>query len=438
MDKRIPFLIVGDAVDQPTGLSRILTDLATRIQAQFWESLDVATCGYVPWANIGSHGTELKPYGELQYQGYQEIGLRRWAFNDTRDWGASAINRAYRRWFQNKPGIIFTIWDPARCHGLLPLKMALPVEMWGYFAIDGENIHGTISGPAMEAVRTYDRVLAYNAYGAKVLAPICREEQAEAFTYAPAKVGVLKPGESFRLPAGEMKHVGIRHLPHGIDTDVFTPSQVPREFSIFSGVPRERTIIGCVATNQSRKDWGLVFQTLRYLRNQGMDVHLWAHTDRLVGEAWSLPQLQMDFDLTDRVTYTLELNDRDLAAAYSSCAVTIAPGRGEGHGYPIVESLCCGTPVVHGDYAGGRDILKGTVGGVLAEASIYHLVGPYAIRRPIIRPSEMASCVTIAMSSRRQDAMERGRTYGWKTVWPQWEQWVSVGVDRYLERTRQR
>lgn len=408
---KIPFVFVGDHPSTPTGLGRILGDLARKTFKAFPE-LDVRVVGWRPWTGMPASGVEQEIDSEAEDVAF--IPMTTWAFAETqKNWGADAVIHAYRQWFGDRDGFLMSVWDPSRC---LPFaEIPLPVTKWGYFAVDGANTQETFGGPAAQAVQRYDRVLAYTNYGANVLANVCWGTRGDM----------------------EGRSREIAHIPHGIYTKVFQPFQsqedVERAIKILRA-PRGRLVIGTVATNQARKDWGLVAETLANLVNRGHDVHGWWHTDKIVSEAWSLPQLAEDFKLTDRVVYTTSLKDDDLARCYAACVATIAPGRGEGFGYPIVESLACGTPAYHVKHAGGADV---AMPEHLIEPFTAHLVGPYGISRPILKAWDVAEAIegTIrkpdaAATAERARCRAHALKYDWATVWPQFEAWMKKGLGK--------
>ena len=53
------------------------------------------------------------------------------------------------------------------------------------------------------------------------------------------------------------------------------------------------------------------------------------------------------------ILITSDLVDEQLSLRYSSCDCTILPTAGEGFGFPIVESLACGTSCITTNYAAG-------------------------------------------------------------------------------------
>jgi glycosyltransferase involved in cell wall biosynthesis len=74
-----------------------------------------------------------------------------------------------------------------------------------------------------------------------------------------------------------------------------------------------------------------------------------------------------DHGLTDRVTFTGELSDTELAERFHDHHALAVPSRYEGFGQTVSESLACGTPVVAFDATGPSDIVDHKETGWLAE-----------------------------------------------------------------------
>src|SRR5258708_2652416 len=340
-----PLVPDSDGPGLPTGLARITRDLAGRL----WEGremlgIDLLQVGYDP-----------RPRGRgVEWPSYRLTGL-----GSDGDWGAAEIQECWREYFGHDDGGLLSIWDPARAFALLGLQSDTRA-FWGYFPVDPHNVQGSFGGPAREAVQCYDRVLAYGRWGSQVLATIRRP---------------------------------VQYLPHGLDLDVWRLGHAPDVAAEAERVLRAKPgswVLGCVATNQPRKDLGLYFATLAELRRRGERVRGWLHTDSLV-RAWSVWQLADDFDLKKHVAVSLDLPDAVLAACYRACGATFAPGLGEGFGYPQVESLACGTPVVSVDYAGGREL--NPLNAWRVPACAWRVEGCYGLRRAVVGPVDPAHAV---------------------------------------------
>lgn len=407
----IPLLLIGDAPTRPTGFARIAYDLATRIQAEreAW-GIDLL---YLGADSVGPLPERGVPYAAAS-------GVPMWVYEkDTPGRLGKALNAALATHWPRYTGplVIWSCFDPARCFELAQWRgdtafttHAARASLWGYMAVDGENRHGQISGPALAAVQCYDRVLAYGPYGQRVL----------------TQSGVR----------------GVEALPHGIDRAVFRPAMTAAERAhaialLCGGAPTGQMVLGCVATNQARKDFPLFFAVLAELRADGFPIRGWFHTDREVGEAWSVPQLAEDFGLgANALTVTTQLTDRELAICYASCIATLAIGRGEGFGYPILESLSCGTPVLHGDYAGGADLLPAGLPRLHPiEDHGFQLVGPYALKRPIFDAHAVAAQVRQVIQDRGEgqpymhQLTTHAEAYDWPVLWPRWRDWITRGLE---------
>lgn len=384
---KTPLVLVGDAPGQSTGLSRILTDLTVQILSDPETAgvFDVRTVGWIAYAGLPTHGVSSTTTIE-------GLSWPSWVYGDFSTRGRQAVSTAYRSWFGSRPGVLCSVWDPARC---LPyVDLDLPVSRWGYFAVDAHNRFGTIGGPAADVVRRYDRVLAYGPFGLQALRPHAADPDTTTW------------------------------LPHGVDLTVFTPLAADRPAPL---PDRPGPLIGCVATNQRRKDLRLFAETLMRLRRADPTLSGWLHTDREVAEAWSVPELAASYDLGNALIVTTQLTDADLAACYARCTLTIAPGRGEGFGYPILESLACGVPVLHGDYGGGADLLPVDW---RVPVHAWDIEGPYLSRRPIVAADDVVPIARAILGGGdyRAACIERAAAYAWPAIWPAWRAWLLAGV----------
>lgn len=384
MSQKIPFLLLGDGPAEPTGLGRIARDLAGQILTSTLP-LDLVQVG-------GS----LPPV----WTQWRHVPLDR-----QEDWGAKNIEQIYQNIWGKTPGVLFAVWDPSRLYPYL--QVDLPVQRWCYTAIDGANVQGKIGGPARAALEGFDRVLAYGRYGAEVLTQTLHRE--------------------------------IGWLPHGVSLDTYAPaSPAYRAWAQERLGPHAlgKIVLGSVMTNQPRKDFGLLFESVGILQQRGWPVYLWLHTDELV-KAWSVQQLVEDTGLAKKVTVTgvggQALSDHQLAALYQSCAVTLLPSLGEGFGYPIIESLASGVPCVHTQWAGGETFVPKVEWKVPVRER--RLDSVYAIMRPVMRADDWANATERAMQwQEREGAVGRAYCSGsvahldWSRIWPSWQQWLQEGL----------
>jgi glycosyltransferase involved in cell wall biosynthesis len=397
----IPILILSDAPTAGTGLARITKELALHIASELPDKFRVATMGY---GGISSLALPFHQYG----------------IEGMKDWVCPTLPAIWEDFAGTEKGILLTIWDPGRllwlgqaekC-GLLqeypPVREWLthrPFELWGYFPIDASGPNDQLTFPLWQAILGYDRVLAYGQWGQDVIARSLQEHDS---------------GKD------------IDHCSHAINTDIFFESNrtLSRQFffratgaTTMTGksetIRKDEVLVGIVATNQARKDWGLAIETAAILATQ-KKLRLWIHTDGLERH-WSIPALLIDYGLVEKTVISLNvLSDEKMAEAYSACDITLGIGP-EGWGFPLAESLACGTPVIHGDYGGGAEIVP-------AEMKVkpigFRMDGLYAQVRPIYSAQDWAARAIEWIGKRATLDPQ----YDWKNAWPRWEKWLTKGM----------
>ena len=389
-----PILFVSDSPELPTGLARISGDLATLLNSDpAWR---------VGFLGLGGNGSRSFPFPIYQIQ--EKAGM----------WGEGNLAHVWDDFAGAERGVIMTVWDITRT-----AWMAMPqvhpsgatrdflssgrFKLWGYFPVDATGPYERFTFLAKEAYQGYNRVLFYTQWAAKLFSQT-----------------LARPAE---------------WIPHGINLDVFKPHPVPEGRKIlYPRVDDHTFLLGVVATNQARKDWGLVFETVAKLRDilrpSGTRVHLWAHTDLLV-RYWNLNALSSDFGLKDDLTVTLNLSQEDLAKLYSACDITLAPGLGEGFGYPIVESLACGTPVIHGNYGGGAELLQfADKAGWLVAPVGWRYEGEHNCKRPVFNTQDWVEKILSAGRPRQEECNALVKHLDWRKLYPSvWRKWFQRGLN---------
>lgn len=393
--KPIPLLIFSDAVSAPTGLARITRDLATRIHANLSDVFRVATIGY------GGSGSSKFPW--TQYG---------WTQNP--EWVIHDLPEIWEDFAGDQRGIFMSVHDPARMLWLAQpdtctdetIKTFVqkpPFRKWGYFAIDATGPNNRLSIMLRHCMLGYDRILCYSEWARKILA------------------NTLTPDEASKRD--------LSQLPHGIDTKVFYPRHRARQRQMFGkmavaeelAIADDELLIGIVATNQTRKDFGLGLATCAELA-KSRKIKIWIHTDA-VDRAWSIPFLLADFGLSGHMLSICQQTDETMARLYSACDLTLGIGLGEGYGFPIFESLACGTPCIHGDYGGAAEHMSERE-LLLVSPCAMRYEGVYGWLRPVFSAHDWSRLA----EARASDRVSLPPHLDWNNLWPRWESWFKKGI----------
>lgn len=384
--KPVPLLILSDSPSCTSGLGRITRDLATKIHENMSDVFRVATLGY------GGPGSS-----KLSFQQYHAGTVKNWVVPE--------LPEVWEDFASGEDGVILTIWDSTRLTWLTDPAMCplpelkewvsrRPVKLWGYCPLDAEGPNGKLSHLYAKSLQGFDRLLMYTDWAAKTVEKTFGVE-------------------------------GVEHLPHGI-SEVFTPkpkdeAKVKFREKGFTDLSDNSLLIGIVATNQPRKDWALGLETSKLLLDSGHNVRLWLHTDE-VQRHWDILSLIQDYGLSGRGIITMNrFTDEEMNWMYSACDVTLGIGSGEGFGYPLAESLASGTPVIHGNYAGGTQFVPKEG---LVDPITWRYEGLYACKRPVFNPQDWADKVAQVLDK----TVEISPELRWDKLWPRWEKWLRNGV----------
>src|SRR6266851_235022 len=274
-----PLLIISDAPTSGTGLGRITRDLATRIATCLPDVFRIATLGYG-----GPYSRQL-PFHQYEMQ------MENWVIHN--------LPEVWQDHAGEEKGAVMTIWDlsrmlwfahPENCGDLRLRKFLQEATFakWGYFPMDATGPHDRLTAILKHTIEGYDRVLAYSKWAEDILRRTL-----------------------WKKPVLET----LTNLPHGLDTSVFFPrdkAQARAGFGERIGmrnqtgkwlyIPDNFFVVGIVATNQTRKAFGLGIQTVAKLAIDRPTL-LWIHTDELERH-WSIPALLNDFGLKNHAVTT--------------------------------------------------------------------------------------------------------------------------------------
>lgn len=383
-----PILFLSDSVSCSSGLGRITRDLAQRVHDHCGDAFRVGTVGY------GGPGSRKFPWTEYH-------------LHRVDNWLTPELPEIAEDFAAGEDLILMCVWDASRLYwlgqpSLCPLthlrKFAerRDIEKWIYGAIDAEGPLSKVPHSIANTYKGFQRVLDYSKFSTQV--------------------------------TGHKEFI-----PHGVSSSVFYPRDQYKARNIliqqgFTCLTRHSILIGCVATNQERKNWPLLMQTARILRDRGVNLTLWCHTDA-VDRYWSIHNLVEDYGLVGRVAVTMgRLTDDAMAEMYSACNVTLAIAP-EGFGYAPAESLACGVPVVAGSYGAQAEFIPDEF---LVDPVAFSYAGAYCSKRPVYDPEQWADAVERIdekyWNVERKSLLPPAFDWDGDSLWKRWEEWFRRGL----------
>lgn len=401
MSKPVPVLFIGDSPDRQGGLSRITRDLAGLLSQN-------------PKFRVATLGREAVGSRRLPFQQYS---IRHFPAVPNSEWGLLDLRRVWEDFAGRERGVVMTVYDPTRTlwlsrpefSGDASLQQWLSqdhFDLWGYVTLDATGPQDRVSQVVKESLLGYRRLLAYTKWGQ----------------------GVIERS----IGQAEAQRRRLDWLPHGLDLPKWPlrDKAEARERKGGEWLHEGEPLVGAIGTNQPRKDWGLVAMTCQMLLSRNPRVKFWWHTD-LLERHWSINALLCDFGLGQSTVVTTELSQDELSWWYNACDLTLHPGLGEGFGYPIFESLASGTPVLHGDYGGGADVLD-QCGHGLQRVTVqsWRLDGLYNQLRPVFNPKDWVEVAEVTLANNQdRDALRASVSHlAWENLWPSWERWFLEGL----------
>ena len=387
----IPILVLSDAPSIWGGLSRVARDLCDLLVA-------------MPEFRVGSlgrGGVARRKFSWMQYN-YPENGGQ---------WGEEYIEDVWNDFSDGRPGIIFSNWDLSRLlwlsrpQGTRPdlekfLGEGRDFQKWAYTPVDATGPNGrTLPTLATGAAIGFDRLAVASRWAYDVL-------------------------QRTGFPRADW-------IPHGvwISRDWKRDEQAKEKLGI-----NDKIVLGCVMTNQHRKDWAAAFECAAAMKaHYGNRFYAWFHTDTLDCH-WSFHGLAADFGLsTSDFGVSLAQTDAQLALRYSACDVTILPTRGEGFGFPIAESMACGVPCITTDYAAGQELVDERC---RVKPLCYNVDTPYNLLRAQVsgygfaqKAIEAVDWVGEDPEYRRAELRDKVMHLDWPNLRHVWERWFREGLN---------
>ncbi|RME65265.1 MAG: glycosyltransferase family 1 protein, partial [Caldilineae bacterium] len=136
----------------------------------------------------------------------------------------------------------------------------------------------------------------------------------------------------------------IHVIYEGIDAR-FAPAPPAAVARVRERYSPDRPYLLMVGTLEPRKNHVTAFRALARLKQQGLSHRLLV----VGGRGWLFEPVRQEVErlsLENDVAFTGRVPDEDLPPLYSAAACVLVPSLYEGFGFPVLEAMACGAPVV--------------------------------------------------------------------------------------------
>lgn len=183
--------------------------------------------------------------------------------------------------------------------------------------------------------------------------------------------------------------IAVAHL--GIDHGRFRQLAVPESLAERYGLPNNRRYLIYVGSEDPRKNLATLVRALPAIRREVPEVALIkvgrAHFE---AERRRLLDLAAELDVDAAIHFLDDVQDDDLPLLYNLAEICVMPSHYEGFGFPVLEAMACGTPVVSA-----------------RASSLPEIVGDAAIQFDPGDPRDLAQAVCTLL---RDDAIRQQKT----------------------------
>ncbi len=133
----------------------------------------------------------------------------------------------------------------------------------------------------------------------------------------------------------------------GVEQERFQPREIPPAFYQKYKLEPDKQYVLHISTEEARKNVPALIRAFALVHAEQRDVRL-LKIGRPLYPQQRLANLRLtgELGLENEVIFIDNVPDDDLPMFYSAASVTALPSLMEGFGFPVLESMACGTPVV--------------------------------------------------------------------------------------------
>jgi glycosyltransferase involved in cell wall biosynthesis len=234
---------------------------------------------------------------------------------------------------QHRSDLVFSITNYLSLHGLT-VPTVLLVQHAGHFSKKFDELN-------RRHLRRLDRIAAWRFKTRWVEHSVRRASEVTVQTAALADAVAVRTGRARK---------SIHVIPHGPGTVAPTPG-TPKD-------PRGRAVrIGYVTKWGVQKNFEVLFAAISCLADKGRNIRLVVTLDQALRENAHLLQQAKAAGLSDRLENAGEVDSANISTLYESLDIFVFPSLVESFGFPLVEAMTKGLPIVAADTPSNREIV---------------------------------------------------------------------------------
>ncbi|HEU4884777.1 MAG TPA: glycosyltransferase [Longimicrobium sp.] len=311
--------------------------------------------------------------------------------SDARLFGRDAAVAAIQHF---RPDVLVALGDLWMVDWLKDLQVPHPHRLVVYFPVDGKGFPRAWE----RVVRRADAAVAYSWFGHREVTAAC-------------------PG------------LEVEMIYHGVDLDTFRPLGLRAELQASRGLGG-RFVVGCVARNQTRKQFPVLIEAFARFAQSCDEALLYLHTDpRDVG--WDLVDLVRRHGVAERTAFSTRadvvrgVTPAGLNEIYNLMDVMALPTTGEGFGVPLLEAMAAGVPVMATRCSACEELVEGR--GELVDVAAFIAVSRHAVQHALPSADDLAARLARlhADPALRERHVRAGREFAagmsWDQLMPQWQ-----------------
>lgn len=204
----------------------------------------------------------------------------------------------------------------------------------------------------------------------------------------------------------------------GVDSEHFKPQPVPDRFYEQYALRRDFDYLLHISSEEPRKNIPAILQAFAAIHSDYPQAHFLKIGRPMYPEARQQLQAQIEaLGLQGCVTFIDHVSDADLPLFYNAARLLVFPSKAEGFGFPVLEAMASGTPVICSN-----------------ATSLPELAGDAAILVDPQAPAEIAEAIRRLLedSAYLQQLRERGLTQARGFTWEKTAQKTLAVYERMM------